>query len=384
MFRIDRTANRLSKLERTSFSDVGFREREHLQEWLASMPDALCEAMSEGEDGLLIIQKEFDGFDGTRERLDLLALDRNGQLVVIENKLDDSGRDVVWQALKYAAYCSSLKKAEIVGIFQQYLDRQGGGNAAGLICEFLGEDTLDEVVLNDGTNQRVVFIAANFRREVTATVLWLREHQIDARCVKVVPYRFGKEIFVDLQQVIPTPEAADYMIRMAQKESEERSASTAQGNRHKVRLEYWQHALEKLRADGSSRHQNVGPSKENWLGVGTGVSGCSYTLVLLKTEVRVELTIQRGSTVANKWIFDQLFLQREAIEQAFGETLNWHRNDDQKRCLINLSEPFDGFNPDNWPTMAQWMSERFGRLEAAFSGPLAKLNQRLKSGEVEV
>jgi hypothetical protein len=34
--------------------------------------------------------------------------------------------------------------------------------------------------------------------------------------------------------------------------------------------------------------------------------------------------------------------------------------------------------------MAQWMSERFGRLEAAFSGPLAKLNQRLKSGEVEV
>ncbi|MEC7297767.1 MAG: DUF4268 domain-containing protein [Pseudomonadota bacterium] len=384
MFRIDRTANRLSKLERTSFSDVGFREREHLQEWLASMPDALCEAMSEGEDGLLIIQKEFDGFDGTRERLDLLALDRNGQLVVIENKLDDSGRDVVWQALKYAAYCSSLKKAEIVGIFQLYLDRQGGGDAAGLICEFLGEDTLDEVVLNDGTNQRIVFIAANFRREVTASVLWLREHQIDARCVKVVPYRFGEEIFVDLQQVIPTPEAADYMIRMAQKESEERSASTAQGNRHKVRLEYWQHALEKLRADGSSRHQNVGPSKENWLGVGTGVSGCSYTLVLLKTEVRVELTIQRGSTVENKWIFDQLFMQREAIEQAFGETLNWHRNDDQKRCLINLSEPFDGFNPDNWPAMAQWMSERFRRLEAAFSGPLAKLNQRLKSGEVDI
>ena len=107
-------------------------------------------AMSEDEDGLLIIQKEFDGFDGTRERLDLLALDRNGQLVVIENKLDDSGRDVVWQALKYAAYCSSLKKAEIVSIFQKYLDQNGGGEAANAICEFLGEDTLDEVVLNDG------------------------------------------------------------------------------------------------------------------------------------------------------------------------------------------------------------------------------------------
>ena len=382
MFQIDRSANRLRKLERTSFSEVGFREREHLQEWLATMPDALCEAMSEGEDGLLIIQKEFDGFDGTRERLDLLALDRAGQLVIIENKLDDSGRDVVWQALKYAAYCSSLKKAEIVGIFQQYLDRQGGGDAAGSICEFLGEDTLDEVVLNDGTNQRVVFIAAKFRREVTATVLWLREHQIDARCVKVVPYRFGEETFVDLQQVIPTPEAADYMIRMAQKESEERSASTAQSNRHKVRLEFWQQALERLRQDGSSRHQNVSPTKENWLSVGTGVSGCSYTLVLLKTLVRVEVSIQRSSASENKWIFDQLFAQREAIEHDFGEKLEWHRNDDQKRCLINLSKPCDGFDPESWPDMISWVSDRIRRLEAAFAEPLAQLNQRLKSGEV--
>ncbi|SNT37492.1 hypothetical protein SAMN05421763_11286 [[Luteovulum] sphaeroides subsp. megalophilum] len=103
MFQVDRVRNRLRKLECVSFSELGYREREHLQEWLAAMPEALCASMSEGEDGLLIIQKEFDGFDGTRERLDLLALDKQGQLVVIENKLDDSGRDVVWQALKYAA-----------------------------------------------------------------------------------------------------------------------------------------------------------------------------------------------------------------------------------------------------------------------------------------
>ena len=73
------------------------------------MPDAL------GEE-LLIIQKEFAGFDDTRERLDLLALDKRGQLVIIENKLDDSGRDVVWQAVKYAAYCSNLTKTQIIDI----------------------------------------------------------------------------------------------------------------------------------------------------------------------------------------------------------------------------------------------------------------------------
>lgn len=204
MFQIDRSANRLRKLERATFSEFGFREREHLQEWLASTPESLGETLG---DDLLIIQKEFDGFDGTRERLDLLALDRNGQLVVIENKLDDSGRDVVWQALKYAAYCSSLKKAEIIDIFQKYLGTSG--DAVTTICEFLEVDSFDEVVLNEGNDQRVIFIAANFRREVTATVLWLREHQIDVRCIKAIPYRFGEELFLDLQQVIPTPEAAD-------------------------------------------------------------------------------------------------------------------------------------------------------------------------------
>ncbi|APX23209.1 MULTISPECIES: DUF4268 domain-containing protein [Salipiger] len=380
MFQIDRSANRLRKLERTSFSEVGFREREHLQEWLATMPDALCEAMSEGEDGLLIIQKEFDGFDGTRERLDLLALDRAGQLVVIENKLDDSGRDVVWQALKYAAYCSSLKKAEIVGIFQQYLDRQGGGDAAGLICEFLREDTLDEVVLNDGTNQRVVFIAANFRREVTATVLWLREHQIDARCVKVVPYRFGEEIFVDLQQVIPTPEAADYMIRMAEKDSEEKSAKGAQKWSHQMRLEFWEQALEALRAAGLERWQNISPSRESWLSSSTGVSGISLNLSFLRHEIRSELVIARPNEAENKWIFDQLSERRKELSPKVGDYLEWHRMDDKKMSWIGARASFQGYSKENWPKMIGWLVDHYRKMDEAFSEPVRGLAARMKQG----
>src|SRR6056297_4174789 len=142
MFRVDLSQNRLSRLSKKRFSELNLRERDHLQEWLANQPDAL------GEE-LLIIQKEFDGFDETRERLDLLALDKNGQLVVIENKLDDSGRDVAWQALKYVAYCSSLTKTQVVDIYQQYLDRYaGGGNAVAQICEFMEVEDLGEIHLN--------------------------------------------------------------------------------------------------------------------------------------------------------------------------------------------------------------------------------------------
>jgi hypothetical protein len=380
MFQIDRSANRLRKLERTSFSEVGFREREHLQEWLATMPDALCEAMSEGEDGLLIIQKEFDGFDGTRERLDLLALDRNGQLVVIENKLDDSGRDVVWQALKYAAYCSSLKKAEIVGIFQQYLDRHGTGDAASTICEFLGEDTLDQVVLNDGTNQRIVFIAANFRREVTATVLWLREHQIDARCVKVAPYKFGEEIFVDLQQVIPTPEAADYMIRMAEKDSEEKNAKGAQRWSHQMRIEFWEQALQALRGAGLERWQNITPSKDHWVNSSIGVSGCTLTLIFLRHEIRVEFQLNRSDQEENKWLFDQLASDKGHYEGAVEEPLEWRRMDDKKVSMVVCKTSVQGYSKENWDEMIAWLVMHYQKMDKAFSEPVRALAGRMKPG----
>ena len=41
MFRIDGSKNRITKLKEVRFSELGFNERGHLQEWLANQPDAL-------------------------------------------------------------------------------------------------------------------------------------------------------------------------------------------------------------------------------------------------------------------------------------------------------------------------------------------------------
>jgi hypothetical protein len=95
MYKIDTAQNRIAPLAAKRFGELGFTERKHLKEWLENCPQALAQV---DVDELLIIQKEFYGFDDTRERLDLLAIDKDGKLVIIENKLDDTGRDVVWQA----------------------------------------------------------------------------------------------------------------------------------------------------------------------------------------------------------------------------------------------------------------------------------------------
>ena len=373
MFRVDLSENRLVRLEERRFADLDLRERDHLQEWLVRMPDAL------GEE-LLIVQKEFDGFADTRERLDLLALDKEGRLVVIENKLDDSGRDVVWQALKYVAYCSSLKKAEIVEIYQSYLDRRSdGANAVAKLCDFLDVENLDDVVLNAGNEQRLVLIAAHFRKEVTATVLWLLGHRVHAQCFRVVPYCFGEELFIDLQQIIPTPESADFMIGVAAKDSEAQSVEGARKRSHRVRHAFWTKALEELRARNVSRFENISPSRDHWLSCATGVSGCGYSLIFLKSEARVELTLQRSATDENKWMFDQLEGARKEVEGRFGGELRWQRLNERKSSKISHSRAFDGYDTENWPEMIAWLCRHIIKLDEAFSEPLGRLNQQLKS-----
>jgi hypothetical protein len=364
MFQINRNENCLHKLEERTFSELNFREREHLQEWLAQMPESL------GED-LLIIQKEFDGFDDTRERLDLLALDREGHLVVIENKLDDTGRNVIWQALKYAAYCSNMTKSQIVEIYQKYLDRyERGGGASERICEFLEVEGLDEVVLNPGTSQRVIFIAANFRKEVTATALWLLGSGIRIQCYTVKPYSFGEELLLDIRQIIPTPEAEEYMIGITSKETEEKQAHLAQRGRYNRRMEFWKQLFDQMRNEGVTLFQNVSPGKGNWLAAGSGASGCPFVLIYNQKIVQVQVEMNTGDKSTNKAIFDKLYSQRAQIEEAFGAELLWQRLDDRKQARVRVEKVFNGLDEDTWPSINRWMIENLIKLENAIRHPL--------------
>ena len=376
MFRIDRGSNSIEKIERATFSQLAFSERHHLQEWIAAAPECL------GEE-LLIVQKEFDGFSETRERLDLLAIDKSGNLVVIENKLDDTGRDVVWQALKYASYCSTLKSAQIADIFAQFL--QGTrGDAEAAILEFLGEESFDEVVLNKGNAQRVLLIAANFRKEVTATALWLLGHGIDVRCFKVTPFRMGAEVLLNFEQIIPPPEAADYMIGISEKEAEASVTERTEKRRHSLRRAFWSQCFEAFRGSPVRLFDNITPHDDHWSSAGSGVSGCPYQLIFSKREARVELDFARSSKAENKRLFDRFASQREQIESDLGEPLVWRRLDDRKSSRIELQTEFDGFDPENWPTMVAWMIENMQKLERVLGSRLKTAAKGLGSATADI
>lgn len=360
MYRIISTSNRIVKLKEVSFFDLGFTERHHLQEWLANQPDAL------GEE-LLVIQKEFDGFDDTRERLDLLAIDKSGRLVVIENKLDDSGRDVVWQALKYASYCSTLSNSRIAEIFQRYLDKRGPGkDARALVCEFLGQEDFAEVKLNPGTDQRLIMVAAQFRKEVTSTVLWLLKHRVQVKCFKATPFQDGNDLFLTVEQVIPLPEAEELMIGISEKEDEELSSERGQATRHQLRTDFWHATLEALTKASIDLYSNVSPSRDHWLNAGSGMGGVHYSMVFNRDEARVDFALSTRSKEANKALYDHLVARRAQIEREFGGELIWRRMDDRKVSLIECAAPFEGHNRESWPLMIDWLVNNVRKMERAF------------------
>ena len=367
MFQINSTSNEIVQLVPKRFSDLGFTERGHLQEWIAKMPESL------GEE-LLIIQKEFDGFDETKERLDLLALDKHGDLVIIENKLDDSGRDVVWQALKYASYCSSLSKSQIAEIYQVYLDRaREKEDAKERIVEFMGASDFDEVLINEGVGQRLVFVAANFRREVTSTVMWLLENQIRVQCFKATPFQQGTQLFLTLDQIIPTPEEADFRVGISEKKKEQKAAAKSQVIRHELRRRFWTKTLEAMELSRVQRYANVSPSNDHWLSCGSGMSGIGYALIFSKKEVRVEINIASSDAVTNKAIFDKFYENKESIEGRFGHKLEWQRLDEKKASRVKFSRAVDGYNEANWEMMIEWLVEHFPKLEKAFRPEIQKI-----------
>jgi hypothetical protein len=196
------------------FVSLGFSERGDLQRLLRDDVTPL------GDD-LLVIAEEFGHWEDARRRIDLLAIDRTGRLVVIELKRIESGGHMDLQAIRYAAMVSSMGFDDVVEALARHLRRDHPGDvvdATSRLLEFLGVDEETEPAIS--TDVRIVLVSPDFGREITTTVLWLNGFEgMDIRCVRVVPYEIEGRVLLDVEQVLPLPEAADYQVQLRRKEA---------------------------------------------------------------------------------------------------------------------------------------------------------------------
>lgn len=211
---------KLSELPVTQFSAAGIRERFDLQR-------ALRDQIGVISPDTLVIAEEFGDWDDSKRRIDLLGVDKQAALVVIELKRTDDGGHMELQAIRYAAMVSSMTFERAVEVFSRYLRERGRTeDATQTLLDFLGWTEPDEQAF--GQDVRLVLAAADFSRELTTSVLWLNEHDLDVRCVRLRPHADGKRVILDIQQVIPLPEASEYLVGVREKATEAREARRKQ------------------------------------------------------------------------------------------------------------------------------------------------------------
>ncbi|BAU62842.1 hypothetical protein STA3757_01930 [Stanieria sp. NIES-3757] len=226
----------LTKIYSTNFKEEKIYERE-VQKVLRDRIDIISP-------DTLIISEEFGEWNEGARRIDLLGLDRQANLVVIELIRDEIGSHMELQALRYAAMVSTLTFKKAVDIYQKYLDKRNiEKNAEEEIREFLGwgEHIEDQFP----TDIRIVLASANFSKELTTTVLWLNERNLDIRCVRLQPYKLKEQVILDIDQIIPLPEAEDYQVKIREQSEERRAAAKA--SKDKTRYRFMENLYNKRR-----------------------------------------------------------------------------------------------------------------------------------------
>lgn len=209
------TASGLKPRQRASFAELGMYERADLQRLLRDDIRPL-------DDELLVIAEEYGNWEDARRRIDLLAVDKDSHLVVVELKRTEDGGHMDLQALRYAAMVSSLGFAEVAEAYAAHCAKLRPGDdvdaRAELIAFLRSSDDADEPVIS--SDVRIMLVAADFGREITTAVLWLNRFDgMDIRCVRLVPYEVDGKVLLDIQQVLPLPEAADYQVRLRRKDA---------------------------------------------------------------------------------------------------------------------------------------------------------------------
>jgi hypothetical protein len=208
------TEHELVERPATTFADLGLGERSDLQRLLRDNIQVL------GED-LRVVSEEFGDWEDAKRRIDLLALDRTGHLVVVELKRD-SGTHMELQAIRYAAMVSAMTFEQVADAYAKYLTARGNPKnleAVSDLLEFF--DHSDEADPSLSTDVRILLVAADFNREITTTVLWLNRFEgMDIRCVRLLPHHLDGKTYLDIDQVIPLRAAADYQVQVRRKEAE--------------------------------------------------------------------------------------------------------------------------------------------------------------------
>lgn len=216
--------NQVKPVESVTFACLGMKESD-IEEILRRNINMLCD----DEESMLIVGQQVQNEKNGRS--DLMAIDNNGDIVLIEikrDKLDMAYRREAFefQAIRYAANCATIKSTEelIQNVFAPYIEKHftefqeqeltSCEIAKRKLVEFL-EDTK---IAAFNSHQRIFLVASEFDDQTLSAVAWLNSNQVDISCFQICPYKLNDTFILDVKKVLPLLGYDDYYVNVAKKD----------------------------------------------------------------------------------------------------------------------------------------------------------------------
>ena len=213
------------KIEDLTFSDLNMKE-DSIEEILRQNIDMICN----DEESLLLVGQQVK--NQIQARSDLIAVDQDGNLVLLELKRDQKDIEhrkeaLEFQAIRYAASCATIQSTDelIQNLFAPYVEkhREEFGNkelSSNEVARRMLETFLEtNNVAKFNNRQRIILIASEFDEQTLSAVAWLNSNQVDISCYCLIPLKVDNHLLIHSQKILPIADYEDFYIGIKDKAS---------------------------------------------------------------------------------------------------------------------------------------------------------------------
>ena len=305
----------IAKIERVPLRKVWPHEAYDFTQWLEENIDVLSEVIDRN-----IVNAEREKKTENAFSVDLVAEDRSGSSIIIENQLERSNHDHLG---KLITYLTAMR-----------------ANSA-------------------------VWIVADPRPEHVAALTWLNESSsADFYLLKIEAIQIENSSPAPLLTLIVGPSEEGKSIGRIKQEMSDRDQT----------LHKWWSLL--VQHPGAKLHRHITPGKYSWIGIASGVRGIGFNYVVTKQSAGAEVYIDRGKGMdhENLQVFDNLQEKKDKIEAEFESSLSWERLEGKRACRIRAAVPGGYHDPEgDWRTTHDHMTGAMNRLVHAIRPHLKSL-----------
>lgn len=250
--------------------------------------------------------------------LDLIGHDPStGELVIVENQLEQSDHSHLGQLLTYA-----------------------GGT--------------------DATN--IIWIATNFREEHRAAIDWLNNRTDEKTrffAVSIAAVKIGNSDVAPLFTLVAKPNNWNKIVKAS-------SAAASLSEKSGAYFEFWTKYLERISVDHPNWTNTTYVPTGNWISLRSGISSVTFGTVFTTQGLRSEMYFGSSDAEINQARYEALLAQKSEFEKLFGAELSWEPIDGKKATRISYYWPDQKVEQlENWHEYLDWFIDAQTRFRFA-------------------